>query len=70
MKQNIPTPVVIGVLVLALIGILSFFAFRSANRENQGVDLDLARKRQMQQHQRLTQPGTSAQEKAQAYGGK
>ena len=59
MKQNIPMPVIVGVVVVLLVVIAAFFVQRGANRENEGVDLETAKRMQMQMHQNLAHPSSS-----------
>lgn len=68
MKQNIPMPVVVGVLAVLLVALAAFFVYRGANRENDGVDMEAANRIQMQMHQKLARP-TSPEESEKAYHG-
>lgn len=68
MKQTIPMPVVVGILAVLLVAVAVFFVYRGETRENDGVDLDTAKRMQMKMHQNLTH-STSPEASQKAYHG-
>jgi len=68
MKQNLPMPVVVAVLAVLLVGLAVFLVRRSANRENQGIDMATSEQIQKRMHDQMSR-STSPEASQKAYHG-
>jgi hypothetical protein len=70
MKQNLPLPVIIAVVAAVLVAVAVFLVRRSANRENDGIDMATTERIQKQMHQQRSQSGSPVTTQKAYYGGR
>jgi hypothetical protein len=68
MKQNLPLPVILAVLAVVLVGLVAFLVRKTANRENEGIDMARSEEIQKRMHDQMHR-STSPEASQKAYHG-